>query len=106
MRIKVMATRLGYYGNRRRREGDVFELIDLTGKDAEGNSIKISAEKQFSSSWMKKVEKPSHHEEHDIVESEDEEQEVTSVRQKPSRQSKPRVQTLIDSNSISDSDVI
>lgn len=39
--MKVRATKLGYYNHRRRRENDVFELMD---------------EKAFSNRWMEKVE--------------------------------------------------
>jgi hypothetical protein len=38
--IKVQATRLGYYGNRRRKEGMVFHV----------------EEKHFSSNWMKRLD--------------------------------------------------
>jgi hypothetical protein len=38
--MKVKATQLGYYGNRRRREGEVFHVED----------------KLFSESWMLKLE--------------------------------------------------
>jgi hypothetical protein len=39
-RIRVRATRLGYYDHARRREGDVFTIAD---------------EAAFSSKWMQKV---------------------------------------------------
>jgi hypothetical protein len=39
--MKVKATMLGFYGNKRRYEGDVFELTD---------------DKQFSKKWMAKFE--------------------------------------------------
>jgi hypothetical protein len=41
MGIKVKAMQLGYYGHRRRREGDVFE---------------IESENEFSKRWMKKLD--------------------------------------------------
>lgn len=39
--MKVRATQLGYYGNKRVYEGEVFELTD---------------KKQFSKKWMEEVE--------------------------------------------------
>lgn len=39
--MKVRATRLGYYNHRRRREGDIFELLD---------------ENQFSKVWMERLD--------------------------------------------------
>lgn len=38
--MKVKAIRLGYYGNARRRVGDVFH---------------VESEKEFSKNWMEKV---------------------------------------------------
>ena len=58
--MKVKATRQGYYGNQRRYEGDVFVLEARKGKkkDRHGklSDIEVTAEKQFSSQWMEKVE--------------------------------------------------
>lgn len=42
--MKVKATRLGYYNHRRRREGDVFELMD---------------DKAFSKRWMERLDGPT-----------------------------------------------
>lgn len=39
--MKVRAIRLGYYNHRRRREGDIFELLD---------------DKAFSEKWMEKLD--------------------------------------------------
>lgn len=50
--MKVRATQLGYYNHVRRREGDVFTLVEM--KDADGNQI--SAEDQFSQRWMEPVD--------------------------------------------------
>lgn len=46
--IKVQATQLGYYEHKRRREGDVFLLVER--KDRYGNVM--SAKSQFSKKWM------------------------------------------------------
>ena len=54
--MKVRAIRLGYYGHKRRAEGDEFELepIKRERKDKEGRMrlVTISAEQQFSERWM------------------------------------------------------
>ena len=60
----VKATALGYFGNKRIRPGQVFELKDLiiknvdkkTGKETKK---KILAKDQFSPSWMEEVEAKS-----------------------------------------------
>jgi len=39
--MKVRAIRLGYYNHKRRREGEIFELLD---------------DKSFSNKWMEKLE--------------------------------------------------
>jgi len=39
--MKVKALQLGYYEHKRRREGDVFDLVE---------------EKHFSKNWMEKVD--------------------------------------------------
>lgn len=49
--MKVQATQLGYYEHKRRREGDVFELVER--KDRHGKVMTVN--QQFSSKWMKKV---------------------------------------------------
>lgn len=58
-RIRVRATRTGYYEHVRRREGDVFTLIPRTipvmdrktGKPT-GDSRILTAKEQFSEVWM------------------------------------------------------
>lgn len=59
--MKVRATQLGYYDLKRRKEGDVFTLKDIKGKDAKGQPFVIPAEKQFSARWMEPADsaKPS-----------------------------------------------
>jgi hypothetical protein len=66
--MKVKATKLGFYGHKRRREGDVFELVPYKVQklDAEGKVVfddkrkpvleTISPEAQFSDSWMSRIE--------------------------------------------------
>jgi len=59
----VKAIKLGYIGNRRIKEGEVFELKDIlvtevdpkTGKQ-KPEKKKITAESQFSEFWMEKLE--------------------------------------------------
>jgi hypothetical protein len=54
--MRVKATRIGYYGHRRRREGEVFDLAPRKIlKD--GKEVVLSPEQQFSNSWMEKVTK-------------------------------------------------
>jgi hypothetical protein len=59
--MRVRATKMGYYGLQRRREGDVFELVPVkTVKDKK--PVVITPEQQFSELWMEKVDadaKPS-----------------------------------------------
>lgn len=50
--MRVRAKELGYYGHKRRRPGEVFDLID--DKDAKGGVI--PAAKFFSEKWMEKVD--------------------------------------------------
>lgn len=73
--IRVRATKDGYYGDARRRAGDVFTLVPIEGTfhekvlDAAGDPKRdaggyvytevektLSAEDQFSSKWMEKVD--------------------------------------------------
>lgn len=49
--MKVRATRLGYYGDRRRKPGEVFEL-----RDRERRGKPYPAEEQFSATWMEKLD--------------------------------------------------
>ena len=50
----------GYYGNYRRRGGDVFELVPVNmrvrGKDGKESVVVIEAEAQFSDRWMIKAD--------------------------------------------------
>ena len=58
MRVRVKETQVesfyGFYGQERRYPGDEFDLV--AKKDKNGKTI--SAESQFSSRWMEKVNKP------------------------------------------------
>lgn len=55
--MKVRATQLGYYGDKRQKIDDVFDLVSCQVLDKESGEKKtISAESQFSKSWMAKVE--------------------------------------------------
>lgn len=59
-RLRVQATRNGYYGNIRRYEGEVFFLVPKKGKRRDPKTGKerevvYSPEDQFSESWMEKV---------------------------------------------------
>ena len=51
---------MGYYDNKRRREGEVFELRAMSGlfKDKDGKLVKgvKQPEELFSEKWMEKVE--------------------------------------------------
>ena len=57
--MRVRAIQLGYYGHKRRHEGDEFDLepIKRVRKDKDGNSkeVTIMPEQQFSPKWMEKV---------------------------------------------------
>lgn len=53
--MKVQATQLGYYQHKRRREGEIFELVEVKGFDKDKNPILLTPEQQFSKKWMKKV---------------------------------------------------
>lgn len=79
--MKVKAIRLGYYQHKRRREGDVFELESVKGKDGEI----ISPEKQFSDKWMVKVGKQK-------IEADDEIAVSEEIVQPKSRSRKPKEQ--------------
>jgi hypothetical protein len=49
--MKVKATKPGYIYGIYRREGDVFDLVDVDQNDKH-----FSAENLFSSAWMKKLD--------------------------------------------------
>ena len=51
--MKVRATRLGYYGHKRQREGAIFVLKDVKVGGKEPRVIK--AADQFSDKWMEKM---------------------------------------------------
>jgi hypothetical protein len=52
----VIAKQLGYYDNKRRREGEEFLLEEVSYKDSLGNKCILTVEEQFSQKWMEKVE--------------------------------------------------
>lgn len=63
--MKVRATALGFYGNKRRRAGDVFMLkpfkrklvkVDPKTKKQSVEIISVTAEEQFSDFWMELAE--------------------------------------------------
>ena len=56
--MKVRAKALGYYGDKRRKEGEEFELIERTVGDKEKRR-KLSVDQQFSDIWMEKVGQPA-----------------------------------------------
>jgi hypothetical protein len=59
--MKVKATRLGYYNNKRQPAGSVFSLVAYK-KIVGGKEVVVSPKEQFSSSWMvefKKDDKPA-----------------------------------------------
>lgn len=47
---------VGYYGNRRIKEGEVFDLVTVKGKDRNGNIVTRKPEDQFSPKWMEKID--------------------------------------------------
>lgn len=64
--MKVRATAIGYFGNRRIKPGQVFEIKELKVKKqiidpktkVKGEKvITITAEEQFSDNWMEKLDK-------------------------------------------------
>ena len=66
--MKVRATMMGYYGEKRRREGDVFVLkpfkywakeTDPKTKKITKKEILVSPDEQFSDYWMERVEGPA-----------------------------------------------
>lgn len=63
-KIRVRATRIGYYGHKRRypaghshpTAGEPFYLEDLLGKNENGKTVvKATAEQLFSKRWMQRV---------------------------------------------------
>ena len=61
--MRVRATALGYYGHKRRKEGQEFVLepIKRLRKDKDGNmrEIVITPEQQFSARWMERLDPPA-----------------------------------------------
>ena len=57
--MKVKAKKLVFYGNRRYREGEVFELVFRKGINAKGEPIELTPEQQFSEKAMEKLEEPA-----------------------------------------------
>lgn len=53
--MKVKAIRMGYYGHKRIREGEVFELQPMKFKKNDKIEI-VPVEKQFSKAWMEAVD--------------------------------------------------
>jgi hypothetical protein len=54
----VRAKKIGYYDNKRRREGETFELKPLKGKFLKDGKLVdgvMSPEQLFSEKWMEKV---------------------------------------------------
>jgi len=52
--MRVKATRLGFYGNMRRRPGDIFDIkddIEIKTKDKKKKTIS-----EFSEKWMKQID--------------------------------------------------
>lgn len=59
--MRVKATRLGYFNNRRMRPGDVFEIIERKMKVMEKGKLVekiLTVEDQFSAAWMEEVDLP------------------------------------------------
>jgi len=55
--MRVRALQLGYYGNERRREGEIFDLIPIVSINKEtGEKVIVPVDKQFSVKWMERVE--------------------------------------------------
>lgn len=82
MSIKVRATKAGYIGMGTKKEGDVFELVDIQTKDAKGKPKVITAEQQFSENWMERVTKNTRDDD-----SEEEEERRKQVERKGARAS-------------------
>ena len=93
--MKVQATQIGYYQHKRRREGDIFHLIDIQGKNAKGQKISVSAAQQFSTKWMRDVDgvlnlppKSDEDQSPDPIEPAAQEQQATPKRTRAPRQAK------------------
>lgn len=58
MKVRVQDGCTGYYGNKRRKQGEVFVLVPLQRVGKDGKKITIPPEKQFSDKWMVLEETP------------------------------------------------
>jgi hypothetical protein len=61
MKVRVKQGQKGFIYDSMRREGDEFTLESFKHpkkKDANGEPLVVSAEDQFSDTWMEKVDKP------------------------------------------------
>lgn len=54
--MKVRATKNGYYGHERRREGTEFVLRPIDGLTPQGEPKHFTEEMQFSKKWMVKLD--------------------------------------------------
>ena len=52
----LVETFVGFYGNKRRRPGDVFDLVDAVRKVDGKDKVIATAESFFSDKWMVKIE--------------------------------------------------
>ena len=52
----LVETFIGFYGNQRRRPGDVFDLVDVVKKADGKEKVIATAESFFSDKWMDRVE--------------------------------------------------
>jgi len=52
----LVETFVGFYGNKRRRPGDVFDLVDVVREVDGKNKIIASAESFYSKKWMDRME--------------------------------------------------
>lgn len=95
--MKVKAIRDGYYNHKRRRAGEVFDLIEGKVKNDKGEEEILSAEKQFSKIWMKKIE---------IKRYVEVDEEIDSEGEEPKQKGKKKMKTGDELKSVSDQDVI
>ena len=77
--MKVKATRLGYYKHKRRREGDVFSLLDPS---------------HFSTRWMEKVGQAESPQEEEEVLQEAEESEAPIKKKKKAKKKVSKKKTV------------
>lgn len=55
-KIRVVATQMGIYNNRRYRAGEVFDIAEKTGLDSKRKKVTFTAEQQFSKKWMERYD--------------------------------------------------